>query len=513
MWYAEGVTEIRTIMKNGEDRTTIVHGANGTVPQVHTFTPDQKALIGVLNEEDDGKDIFKLALINIADGNVGILKDFGTREVDNLSFSADGKYLLYSKDQENSSNDDIYMMSYPGLVEVQLTNDPGSDRSPVWSRNGNEILFFSKRFGTNDLYKVKIRNGKKYEDEILLKKNVGKRIKVMGVDENNALYYVANNSRWDIYTMDMDKVFNEGQVSPIRITDLGMRSGGLAPRYSKDGRYISYVSYQSNYHDFEQSTDKNFVNKYYIGIYDTESGKHRELDIDLYENHAWADLDEYVPDWSYDGTKLVLHGVQGENYEGGIYTVDVNTAEVKPLITMADSKAWNWKRAGRHPYWSQNDEIIYYTSPDWKDLMKYNCKINSVETVFETENGFRLGGVYDDDRYCLVGKDRMYYYYDMKENTFMELFDEDVNQIGIFKGFSPDGKYVYTATAGEWQHVKELSRRAMEGDEPVKAISLAEKLPNGRMWNGSMHPSRNIFVFDMNTNIGLDIYKLEGAFD
>ena len=54
---------------------------------------------------------------------------------------------------------------------------------------------------------------------------------------------------------------------------------------------------------------------------------------------------------------------------------------------------------------------------------------------------------------------------------------------------------------------------AVNGDEPEKTISLEERLPNGMMWNGAMHPLKNEYVFDMKTNIGLDIYKLEGAFD
>lgn len=513
MWYAENVWEIRTIKRNGEDRKTVINGEEGAIPKVHAFTPDQEGLIGILDQEVDGQHIFKLALISMEKGDFRILKDFGTREVERLTFSPDGKYLLYSKDQENSANDDIYMLSYDDLKEVRLTTDPGNDRNPVWSRDGSDILFSARRFGTNNLYKINVKDGVKQEGEKLIKKNLGNRIKLMGVDVDDALYYVADNSRTDIFTMDLDKAFDDGQVIAKRITDLGMRTGGMAPRYSKDGRYISYISYLSNYHDEEPNADKNLVNKYYIGIYDTETGTHRELDIDLYGNHPWADIDEHIPDWSHDGKKLLLHGVRGENYEGGYYTVDVQTTEIEPLITYPDSKAWNWKRAGRMERFSTNSDAIYFTSVDWKNLMKYDLQDDSATTLLKTENGFWFRGLLDNDKHCLVGKDNKYYFYDLEEDKYTELFDKPVEEIGVFKGFSPDRHYCYTASKGEWAFVKEMRRVAVNRDEPDKTISLEEGFPNGMMWNGSMHPSKNEYVFDMQTNIGLDIYKLEGAFD
>ena len=49
-------------------------------------------------------------------------------------------------------NDEIYLMNPDGTQQINLTQHPSGDFSPVWSPTGEEILFQSNRDGKFDLY-------------------------------------------------------------------------------------------------------------------------------------------------------------------------------------------------------------------------------------------------------------------------------------------------------------------------------------------------------------------------
>ena len=69
----------------------------------------------------------------------------------------------------------------------------------------------------------------------------------MGVDKDNAVYYAADNSRYDVYTLDLKEKIENNNTIVQRITNFTQKSGGKAPRFSKDGRYISYLNETSNF--------------------------------------------------------------------------------------------------------------------------------------------------------------------------------------------------------------------------------------------------------------------------
>ena len=70
---------------------------------------------------------------------------FGDQEVECLSVSRDGQWLLY--DSNRSGNQDIYKIRISGGDPVQLTTDAADDFCPAMSPNGEEIAFYSFRRG------------------------------------------------------------------------------------------------------------------------------------------------------------------------------------------------------------------------------------------------------------------------------------------------------------------------------------------------------------------------------
>ena len=67
----------------------------------------------------------------------------GNQEVECLSVSRDGAWLLY--DSNRSGNQDLYKMPLGGGEPIQLTTDPADDFCPTLSPDGREIAFYSFR--------------------------------------------------------------------------------------------------------------------------------------------------------------------------------------------------------------------------------------------------------------------------------------------------------------------------------------------------------------------------------
>ncbi len=55
---------------------------------------------------------------------------------------------------ERDGNPEIYIMRANGQNQINLTNDPASDRAPSWSPNGREIVFSRFADGKLQLFKM-----------------------------------------------------------------------------------------------------------------------------------------------------------------------------------------------------------------------------------------------------------------------------------------------------------------------------------------------------------------------
>ena len=507
-WRAKDVQEVRLVNLNNKNTQVILSDSEKKTPHIETFTRDGKNILGTIEVEENNVKIQKLVMISIADKNYKIITSFDSRFPANFSFSPDGKYLMYTRSQEKSVNNDIYVMLLADKSESQITFSTANDSNPMWSPDGTEVLFLTDRMGNNDFYKVKVKNGKPVGKVKIVKRNIGREVKVLGIGIDKSIYYAADNSHYDIFTLDLDAKFENNETKFTRITDLAMRSGGMAPRYSKDGRYISYVSRRSNYKS-SKAFDYELGHKYFIGIYDTKTKEHKELKTSIY-GWFYYDINEYVPDWSYDGTKLLLYGIIRDNYQRGFLAVDVLTEKITPLLTIPNSMSgYSDNRVGRNPVFSKNNDRIYYTSKDWKNLMEYNVLTKEKKSVLFIERGFYFRGFMDNQKSCIVHNNDGVFKYDLITKELTKLTDTK----GWVLGWSPDEKYLYRTIKFEHMLRRNIVRVALDGSEPDKTISLEELFPNGKPWLMSMHPSRNEIVFDMSVNNGEEIYKLTGAFE
>ncbi len=78
------------------------------------------------------------------------------QSIEGIAVSHDGKWLAF--DSNRNGNLDIYKVPFDGTglagAPVALTTDSAPDYEPRWSPGDSELVFYSRRFGTKDLFLV-----------------------------------------------------------------------------------------------------------------------------------------------------------------------------------------------------------------------------------------------------------------------------------------------------------------------------------------------------------------------
>src|SRR5512134_1924466 len=67
--------------------------------------------------------------------------------------------VAFASSRTADGNADIFSADIAGETIANLTNDPAPDRSPVWSPDGSQIAFASRRADNWDLYLMRADGG------------------------------------------------------------------------------------------------------------------------------------------------------------------------------------------------------------------------------------------------------------------------------------------------------------------------------------------------------------------
>jgi serine/threonine protein kinase len=189
--------------------------------------------------------------------------------------SPDGSRVAFAKKESATSNADIWIREVGTGAERRLTFDPGDDRSPVWSPDGQEIIFSSSRQGILGLYR-KAADGAGSEKLILEKSGVS-ALPVSQWHPTAGLIYHGGLPSWDVLALSLVDGKSRtlvgtstsevhGAVSPdarwlaysaresarpeVFLTTyppstgkwMATTAGGTEPRWSKDGKELYYIS-------------------------------------------------------------------------------------------------------------------------------------------------------------------------------------------------------------------------------------------------------------------------------
>jgi Tol biopolymer transport system component len=159
----------------------------------------------------------------------------------NPAISPKGHYVALNRIEDN--NNDIYLLETKRGVLQQFTINPAIESNPIWSPDGNRILFNSSRNGPGalDLYEQSA-NSAPGNEQLILRTSQAKLATDWSRDGRFVLYQsVDPRSRNDIWVLPMDGNGKPGTQRPVIHGDADERDGQFSP----NGEWIAYESDES----------------------------------------------------------------------------------------------------------------------------------------------------------------------------------------------------------------------------------------------------------------------------
>jgi eukaryotic-like serine/threonine-protein kinase len=155
-----------------------------------------------------------------------------------IRFSPDERRLGASI-YDSSGGEDIWIFDLARGVRTRFTFDPALDDDPVWSSDGNNIVFDSNRGGTYGIYQ-KPSNGARKE-ELIFTDAATKFTSSWSADGKYVLFDRVDpqpKGKTAVWVLPM---FGDHKPFPLIATDFDDNLGQFSP----DGKWVAYVSNES----------------------------------------------------------------------------------------------------------------------------------------------------------------------------------------------------------------------------------------------------------------------------
>ncbi len=152
----------------------------------------------------------------------------------NLALAPNGKAVGFDKTDQESQNADLWTYDLQQRRMNRLTFDPAIDAGPVWSADGQRILFSSDRGGPFQLY---IKNADGGEDEKLLPLNASEKAdqypSAWSPDGRHILYEQTTDAT-RLWVAEMPELTTRALLKGPETTKNG--------QFSPDGNWVAYTS-------------------------------------------------------------------------------------------------------------------------------------------------------------------------------------------------------------------------------------------------------------------------------
>lgn len=476
-WYGPdslSVSELRIVGMDGTGLRSLYNNHGSSIGP-GAWSPDGEQVVAVQSYDDGTAEMLS---ISVADGSVRTLKSFESSRPAGLSFSPDGRFIVYHYETGGDSQEqrDIFVFALGSGREMPLIQNPADDYVLGWAPDGNHILFASDRTGTVGAWLLPVADGKAAGEPKLVKPDMW-RVHPVGFTRDGAFFYGVNMTARDVYVASIDPETGELLMPPASVHPTHL-AYDAAPAWSPDGRYLLYRSRQGR--------------RAYWSIRSVETGETRELIVDLKRSGGCL--------WWIDGHSLLC---MGRDYSDrrALFLVDMQTGEAEPLPSP----------------WDVDIVRLIGPSPDGKAVYYYN-RVNDRRTIAVTnlETGReRLLFTAGVDLRPALSPDGRYLAFAVGENDthrllLMPAAGGEPRELLRYQSegsalanvaWSSDGKYVfYPVDTG---HTHQLWRVSLEGGPPQRLDLEMPQLRNLRV-----HPDGQRIAFDSGS-FGAELWVME----
>jgi len=300
----DGGYELRVVRTDGSPPRLLYRNEETPYLWPADWSPDGKQIVAGLGRKDR---TIQIALITVADGSARVLKTLADwSSPGRITLSPDGRYVAYDgRQQEKSSERDIFALATDGSREVPLIEHPSDDMFPVWGPDSRHLLFISDRRGPLSIWMSRVVDGKPQGDPELIKPETGSA-RPLGLTRQGSYYYSVRTSTNDVYLAELDSAAGKilRPATPVSERQIGSKG---SPDWSADGRFLAHRG----------------PGPLSISILSLETGQSRSLSPPLQFLNR--------PRWSPDGRSLLVIG-SDRSSRVGLYKIDTTTGEAAPIL-------------------------------------------------------------------------------------------------------------------------------------------------------------------------------------
>jgi Tol biopolymer transport system component len=164
-----------------------------------------------------------------------------------LSISPDGTRVGVTRGPDDL---DVYVFDLVGNRPIRLTSNAGPDRAPLWSPNGQQILFYSSRNPAG--LHLKSANGAGDEELVLQLDQDNRLPKDWSNDGRFVIYSLINpQTRRDLGILSMDDAHKTTSFLQSEFNEV---SGKFSPETQGSPRYVAYSSEESGSYEVYVTT-------------------------------------------------------------------------------------------------------------------------------------------------------------------------------------------------------------------------------------------------------------------
>jgi Tol biopolymer transport system component len=354
----DGPLELRLVGTDGSEPRVLLSDEELAVfdvadIDVDDWSPDAKTVLTLFDKKDG---TIQIATVSVMDGSMRVLKSLNRvgRGPRTARFSPDGRYIAHDfQPDQDSSQEDIFLLASDGSWGAPLVEHPADDDLLEWTPDGKAIVFRSDRRGTDDLWVVRVADGKPQGSPQLLVKNTS--VLGRGMTSQGSLYYAQSAYMFDVYVATLDPGTGQVVIPPRRVSERFV-GNTMLPEWSPDGEYVAYVIRS------ESGPDR-------IAIRHLRTGEER-----YFSQEKGV---PYVLRWSPDG-RSILTNIRGPRKERGLYRMDVKTGHTVPIVP-ASSEQYPGSAE-----WSPDGTGIFYVwvGANGKQILRRNLQTGQESEVY-----------------------------------------------------------------------------------------------------------------------------------